>query len=89
MLRHPEWAAWSDRKIAEAVKVDHKTVGATRRELTGEFPTRKSVGGETPKRSSKPDGSGSLLNDVLRTVSDEALIGECRRRGLTVEAADV
>jgi hypothetical protein len=39
LLKDPEWARWSDRKIAEVAKVDHKTVGTIRRELTGEFPT--------------------------------------------------
>ena len=35
LLKDPEWARWSDRKIAEVAKVDHKTVAAVRRELTG------------------------------------------------------
>jgi hypothetical protein len=93
LLKDPEWARWSDRKISETAKVDHKTVGRIRRELSGEFPTGKSIGGEFPKpsgkRSGKPNGSGSLLEDILRTLSDEALLEECRRRGLTVEVANV
>ena len=39
LLRDPEWTRLSDRKIAEAARVDHKTVARTRRELTGEFHT--------------------------------------------------
>ena len=43
LLKDPEWARWSDRKIAEVAKVDHKTVGKIRRDLSGEFPTGKSL----------------------------------------------
>jgi hypothetical protein len=76
LMSDPEWARWSDRKIAEAAKVDHKTVAKVRRELSGEIPTR----------NGKP--SGSLIDDLIRTLRDEDLIAECRRRGLTMEAAD-
>ena len=79
LMSDPEWARWSDRKIAEAAKVDHKTVAKVRRELSGEFPTP----------SGKPrQSSGSLINDLIRTLRNEDLIAECRRRGLTVEATD-
>jgi hypothetical protein len=90
LLKDPEWARWSDRKIAEVAKVDHKTVGAIRRGLTGEFPTTKRTG-EFPtehKPNGKPNGRGSLVGDVLQHISDDVLIAECRRRGLTVEAGD-
>lgn len=86
LLTDPEWARWSDRKIAEAAKVDHKTVGKIRHEMSGEIPVGR-MSGEIPKRSGKPNGS--ILDDVLRSISDEVLIAECRRRGLTVEAGDV
>ena len=43
LLKDPEWSRWSDRKIAEVAKVDHKTVGTIRRELAGEFPTKAST----------------------------------------------
>ena len=95
LLTDPEWARWSDRKIAEIAKVDHKTVGTIRRELAGEFPTTpaKTMGGEfaTPKAAAngKPNGSASLVGDVLRTLINDQLIAECKRRGLTVEAAHV
>jgi hypothetical protein len=51
-LRHPAGTAQSDRAIAEHVGVDHKTVGAIRRELegTGEIPqseTRTGMDGRT------------------------------------------
>jgi hypothetical protein len=92
LLKDPEWARWSDRKIAETAKVDHKTVGAIRRELAGEFPTSKAKGGEIPtangKPNGKPNGRASLLGDVLHAIPDDVLIAECRRRGLTVEADD-
>ena len=88
LLKDPEWARWSDRKIAETARVDHKTVGKIRRDLSGEIPSGNSLGGELPKRPGKPNGSGSLVGEILRTLSDEALLEECRRRGLKLEAAD-
>jgi hypothetical protein len=105
LLRDAEWARWSDRKIAEVAKVDHKTVGSIRRELAGEFPTgaaakgktgefptgaaAKGKTGEFPTGAAVPsDRRASLLRAVLHSVPDEALIAECRRRGLTVEASD-
>jgi hypothetical protein len=87
LLKDPEWAQWSDRKVAETAKVDHKTVGKVRRELSGEIPTGKPNGGEIPKVHGKPNGSGSILQSVLGSISDEALIAECCRRGL-MESAD-
>jgi hypothetical protein len=94
LLRDPEWARWSDRKIAEAANVDHKTVAKVRRELlSGEIPTATTatanLSGEIPNRLGKPStSSGSLVNDLIRTLRDEVLIAECQRRGLTVGAAD-
>jgi len=90
LLRDEEWGKWSDRKIAEAAKVDHKTVGKIRRELLGgEFPTPARSNGEIPRTNGKPNSaSGSVLQDMLRTVSIEVLIDECERRGLKVEATD-
>ncbi|MGD9728178.1 MAG: hypothetical protein AB7V39_17550, partial [Nitrospiraceae bacterium] len=38
LLRDQEWGQWSDREIAKACCVDHKTVGNLRRELSGEIP---------------------------------------------------
>jgi hypothetical protein len=92
LLRDPEWARWSDRKIAETANVDHKTVGKIRRELLrGEIPTATAatanLGGEFPTRTGKPSG-GSLIDGLIRTLRDEVLIAECRRRGLTVGATD-
>jgi hypothetical protein len=48
LLTDPEWAAWSDRKIAQVAKVDHKTVGKIRRELTGEIPRAQANGWGNP-----------------------------------------
>jgi hypothetical protein len=89
LVTDPEWARWSDRKIAEAAKVDHKTVGKIRRELSGEIPTGKPMGGEIPTRNGMANGRGSILEAVLRKISDDALIAECRRRGLMVGGGDV
>jgi hypothetical protein len=85
LLTDPEWARWSDRKIAEAARVDHKTVAKIRRDLSGEIP----ISPKQPKPSGRPpqDGNG-LLRSFLETVSDEALLAECRRRGLTLEGDD-
>jgi hypothetical protein len=92
LLKDPEWARWSDRKIAEAAKVDHKTVGTIRRQLAGEFPTTaattKANGGEFPTANGMPNNRASLLGNVLRTIPDDVLVAECRRRGLTVGASD-
>jgi hypothetical protein len=81
LLTDPEWAGWSDRKIAEAAKVDHKTVAKVRRELSGEIPTAESMNGEIPKVPTKANGSSNLLATFLLKVTDDALRQECRRRG--------
>ena len=90
LLRDEEWGKWSDRKIAEVARVDHKTVGKVRRDLLGgEFPTPARPNGEIPRTNGKPNStSGSVLKDMLATVSTEVLIEECERRGLRVEATD-
>ena len=90
LLRDEEWSKWSDRKIAKVAKVDHKTVGKIRHELLGgEFPTSSRPNGEIPRTHGKPNSTtGSVLTDMLRTVSNEVLIEECERRGLSVEAPD-
>ena len=36
----------------------------------------------------KPSGRDSLVGDLLRTIPDDALLAECRRRGLEVGAGD-
>ncbi len=90
LLRDPEWSRWSDREIGKACSVDHKTVGRFRREMTGEIPSDRTVtyrdrhGNESKMRVSGTSAAGSVLVKVLSKVSDEALITECRRRGLEV-----
>ncbi len=90
LLHDDEWSKWSNRQIAKAARVDHKTVAAVRRELLGgDFPTPARPSGEIPRTNGKPNSaSGSVLQDMLRTVSIEVLIDECERRGLKVEATD-
>jgi len=91
LIRDEEWSKWSDRKIANAAKVDHKTVARVRREvLGGEIPTSGAAGGEIPRSSGTPSSSTgrSLVADLLTSAQDEELIAECQRRGLTVETAD-
>ncbi len=88
LLRDEEWSKWSNRKIAEAAKVDHKTVANVRRDLLGgEFPTPARQNGEIPRTNGKPNPtSGSVLKDLLKAISTEELIEECERRGLKAEA---
>ncbi len=90
LLRDEEWGKWSNRKIAEVAKVDHKTVGKVRRDLLGgEFPTPARPNGEIPRTNGKPNStSGSVVETLLKGLPDEALIEECERRGLKVEATD-
>ncbi len=90
LLRDEEWSKWSDRQIAKVAKVDHKTVAAVRRDLLGgEFPTPARPKGEIPRTNGKPNSaSGSVLLDMLKTISTEVLIEECERRGLKVEVTD-
>ncbi len=91
LLRDPEWSRWSDREIGKTCAVDHKTVGSVRRELTGEIPSDRTVtyrdrhGNESEMCvSAGGNSTGSVLDKVLSRHSDEALIAECRRRGLEV-----
>lgn len=93
LLKDTEWTRWSDREIAKACAVDHKTVGSVRRELTGEFPTDRTVtyrdrhGNESKMRVKGEADSTPILKKLIASVSDEDLIAECQRRGLVV--ADV
>jgi len=43
MLRDPEWAKWSDSKIAKVVSVDHKTVASHRESILGNSQDTKSA----------------------------------------------
>ena len=90
LLRDEEWSKWSNRKIAEAARVDHKTVANVRRDLLGgEFPTPARPNGEFPTGHGKPKAtSGSVVETLLKGLPDEVLIEECGRRGLKVEATD-
>ena len=90
LLRDKEWSKWSNREIAKVARVDHKTVAKVRRELLGgEFPTPARPNGEIPRTNGKPNSaSGSVVGDMLKTVSTEVLIEECERRGIKVEATD-
>jgi hypothetical protein len=83
LLKDPTWAKWSDRKIGEAARVDHKTVAVVRRELSGEIPTPKVKpvkAGEIPT----PKASNGMTEHFLFSLTDEQLLDECRRRGLKV-----
>lgn len=89
LLTDPLWTKWSDRKIATACSTDHKTVAAVRRELSGEIPkptAKKKPNGEIPKSGNGeiPTLGSSMVAKLFATVSDEALVAECRRRGLEV-----
>ncbi len=90
LLCDPEWAKWSDRRIGKECAVDHKTVAKVRAEMTGDFPSDRTVtyrdrhGNQSEMRVSGATSSVSALERVLAGVSDEVLITECRRRGLEV-----
>jgi hypothetical protein len=90
MLTDPEWAKWSDRAIAKACAVDHKSVAKVRRELTapsgGEIPSRLNGTGK-PNGSGEIPTAGGMVERMLASVSKEALIAECHRRGLEVRDA--
>ena len=88
LLKDPEWSQMSDRKLAAIAKVDHKTVGNVRRELTaGEIPTDKPLSREFPALSGKQNADRTIHGSILQSISDNALIAECRRRGLVVNDA--
>jgi uncharacterized ParB-like nuclease family protein len=89
MLRDPEWTTWSDRAIGKACAVDHKSVAKVRRDLTapqggGEIPTRPKGALDATGGGREIPTSSSMAERMLATVSDAALIAECRRRGLAV-----
>ncbi len=90
LLHDPEWARWSDRRIGKECAVDHKTVAKVRAELTGEIPSDRTVtyrdrhGNQSEMRVLGSGSSGSMVETVLAKLSNEALITECRRRGLEV-----
>ena len=86
LLRDPEWALWSLRRIADVAKVDHKTVAKIKAELTGEIPIQARRG-EFPEAAAKPS-SQDLVGAWLATIKDADLVAECRRRHLIVEAGD-
>jgi ParB-like nuclease domain len=91
MLRDPEWSTWSDRAIAKACAVDHKSVAKVRRDLTaprsGEIPTPTEKDG-VPNRSGEiPTSGGSMVERLLASIPAETLIAELRRRGLEVSDA--
>jgi hypothetical protein len=87
MLTDPEWAVWSDRAIAKVCAVDHKSVAKVRRELTspkgGEIPTLAEEHGKPNGGGEIPTGS-SMVERMLAALPAEALIAECRRRGIEV-----
>ena len=90
MLRDPEWSKWSDREIGKRCAVDGKTVAKARGEITGEILTERTYTTKhgTVATMKVPDSGenpqGSMVERLLSKATDEALIGECRRRGLEV-----
>lgn len=88
-LSDPELAQWSDRKIAEACQVSHTFVAKERRGLTGKGRggnVASTEGGNVASDAAN-DKPSTREGRLLWSVSDEALIDECRRRGLVeVEA---
>ena len=90
LLRDDEWSKLSDRQIAKKAKVDHKTVGKIRRELLGgEIPSdRPGIHFDQQAIQTNPDPalrSSSVVGDILRSISNDALVQECLRLGFFVE----
>lgn len=89
MLRDPEWAKWSDREIGKRCAVDGKTVAKIRRDITSaEIPQTRTFerNGKVVemKVASRPQQASSMVERMLATASSEALVAECRRRGMEV-----
>ena len=75
LIRDEEWGKWSNRKIAKAARVDHKTVATYRTELLGgEFPAPAKSNGGFPT-SHGMTVTRSAVEDLLRSISIEQLTG--------------
>jgi hypothetical protein len=67
-LEHPDWSKQSDRKIAQHIGCDHKTVSAVRRILgRGEFPSQTAVAS-----GQKPPSKKSILRACQLLMSLQA-----------------
>lgn len=89
LLRDEEWAQWSDREIARRCAVDHKTVGALRGELSGEFPQ---IGARTAHRNGAEymiatSGIGAANQGRKRSERVDDVAARERRLEATVPAA--
>jgi hypothetical protein len=95
LLADPEWRRWSDREIARACHVDHKSVARIRRDLTGEIPSERSVTYRDRHGNVKqmkvtgeiPGDRPGLASRLLAKIPTEDLIEELQRRGLEVRGA--
>ncbi len=92
LLRDPEWRGWSDRAIADRVKVSHPMVARIRRDLNGTFtieePGSRTFlsrhGTEASRRVTRQTQTGSVVESFLRKLPDDALLSEVQRRGLSL-----
>jgi len=82
VLRDPEWSQWPDRELARACRVSHPTVAKVRAEMTGKVTSGPSAGKVTS--GSAGEVAQGRETRILSAVSDDALVHECRRRGLEV-----
>lgn len=76
LLRDDEWRKWSDRKIAEAAAVDHKTVSAVRADMesVGEIPQQKvrvTSDGKTRAVSPKPEATTADKRSEVAAVAEQ------------------
>lgn len=91
LLKDPEWSRLSDRALAEKANVSHPLVARIKAEMTGRvsasaaasMPSGKITTADTDGKISTDTG-GSMVERLLAKASDEALLSECRRRGLEV-----
>jgi len=89
LLKDKEWRRWSNREIAKHCKVDHKTVGKIRNELSGEFPQiekRKVKRGDsiylqkTSKKSSKKKkSSAEFPRSNLKKILPKTLVNQLEK----------
>lgn len=91
LLEDEEWGNWSDREIARRCKVDHKTVGKIRQELTGEFPSEKQrlykdKYGNVSQMNTQNIGS----DNTAKLLTDEKLIvNNCPDKQNTIQTSSL
>ena len=95
VLADPEWRAWSDREIARHTATSDKTVAKVRRELSGAGAEIRTEARKMPSAEIRTDAGlmpsqqlgdspGGMVGKLVRSLADDVLMSEVRRRGLVV-----